>query len=195
LIGFSLVLGAGKMDDRTEHLITRRLDGEITADESLELDKQLIRSPEARMYLDEQERIDALAGEALRAALAPDDTEVPAASEPTAWPVRVSPWRRYLQPAAAVAAAVGLAVLAATIPSVKPQTTGKTPAVVMNNSPEPTVSHSSVPTVPVADDDWADLPRSGQHRLIGVYDEGTQSFYLLEMNRRFERASQAAANF
>lgn len=183
------------MDDRTEHLITRRLDGEITEDESLELDKQLIRSPEARTYLNEQERIDALAGEALRAALAPGNTEAPATSEPTAWPAKVSPWRRYLQPAAAVAAAITLAVLAATIPSGKPRTTGTKLPVAMSNPSEPGLTQLSVPTVPVADDDWADLPRSGQHRLIGVYDEGTQSLYLLEMNRRPDVATPAAAKF
>ena len=161
----------------------------------MELDKQLIRSPEARTYLDEQERIDALSGEVLRAALASDNTGVRAPTAPAAWPARASAWRRYLQPAAAVAAAVVLAVLVASIPSVKPPTAGTMSTVAMNNPSGQALAHSSVPIVPVADSDWSDLPRSGQHRLIGVYDEGTQSFYLLEMNRRPDVATPAAANF
>jgi len=63
------------LDERTERLINRRLDGEITEEESLELDKQLIRSPEARAYLEDLQRQDVLAGQALRATLAPDEAQ------------------------------------------------------------------------------------------------------------------------
>lgn len=58
------------LDERTETLITRRLDGELTGeDESLELDKQLIRSPAARQAFEDSRRIDELAGEMLRGLL------------------------------------------------------------------------------------------------------------------------------
>ena len=46
-------------DERTERLITRKLDGELTEAESLELDKALVRSPEARSLLEDYERTDA----------------------------------------------------------------------------------------------------------------------------------------
>lgn len=48
-------------DDPLERLISRKLDGELSADESLELDKHLIREPSARQWLEESERIDELA--------------------------------------------------------------------------------------------------------------------------------------
>lgn len=48
-------------DDHLERLISRKLDGELSADDSLELDKHLIRDPSARQWLEESERIDELA--------------------------------------------------------------------------------------------------------------------------------------
>ncbi len=47
-------------DDNLERLISRKLDGELTEDDSLELDKCLIRDPAARQSLEESERIDHL---------------------------------------------------------------------------------------------------------------------------------------
>ncbi len=49
-------------DDHLERLISRKLDGELSADESLELDKCLIREPLVRQHLEESEKIDELAG-------------------------------------------------------------------------------------------------------------------------------------
>ena len=49
-----------RSDDHLERLINRKLDGELTRDESLELDKCLIRDPAARQSLEESERIDRL---------------------------------------------------------------------------------------------------------------------------------------
>ncbi len=46
---------------RLEQLIGRKLDGELLADESLELDKYLIRDPAARKCLEDSQKIDALA--------------------------------------------------------------------------------------------------------------------------------------
>ena len=57
------------LDERLERLISRKLDGELTEAESLELDKLLIRSPEGRAILEEQEQLDLLASESLRTAL------------------------------------------------------------------------------------------------------------------------------
>lgn len=54
------------LDERTERLITKRLDGRLSDDESLELDKLLIRSPEARQALDDSEAIDRRTAQSLR---------------------------------------------------------------------------------------------------------------------------------
>lgn len=53
-------------DERTERLICRLLDGEITADQRAELDAILARDAEARSLLKEYGEIDARAAEALR---------------------------------------------------------------------------------------------------------------------------------
>ncbi len=76
---------------RIEQLIVRRLDGELTDDERLELDRALMRDPRARRLLQESERIDALAGAALTAVVerdGQDDTGglsyvAPAAARPS----------------------------------------------------------------------------------------------------------------
>ncbi len=55
--------------ERIERLIVRKLDGELGEDEELELNRELIRNPEARWLLEEYERIDGLAAAALSEAL------------------------------------------------------------------------------------------------------------------------------
>lgn len=52
-------------EERIEVLINRRLDGTLTGDEHLELDRALIRSPEHRRMLEVSQRIDALCSDAL----------------------------------------------------------------------------------------------------------------------------------
>ncbi|MCP4248009.1 MAG: hypothetical protein GY778_13255 [bacterium] len=60
------------VNSRIEQLIVRRLDGELTDVERLELDRALIRDPNARRLLQESERIDVLAGASLTAAVERD---------------------------------------------------------------------------------------------------------------------------
>jgi hypothetical protein len=55
------------IDERTEQLINRKLDGELSDQESLELDKLLIRNPQVRALLEEYARMDEQAGEVIRA--------------------------------------------------------------------------------------------------------------------------------
>jgi len=57
------------IDERTEHLISRKLDGELSEDEALELNKLLIRDPEARGLMEDYARMDRQVGEAVRAVL------------------------------------------------------------------------------------------------------------------------------
>jgi hypothetical protein len=60
------------VDKDIERLIIRRLDGELSNDEQLRLDRELIRNPEARRLLEEYGRIDESAAAALEAALGDD---------------------------------------------------------------------------------------------------------------------------
>lgn len=184
------------MNDRTEQLITRRLDGEITEEESLELDKRLIRSPEARAYMEEQARIDMLASEVVREACVPDRSGANAGDH-NGLPGESPPngnRRRYLRPIAAVAAAIAVALLVILLPSERPTPTGTTPlaAQVDQGSTEP--AGKPVIAVPV-DNSWSGLPNAGRHEVLGVYDDATQSLYLLEMSPRSGMSGMSAMDF
>ena len=54
-------------DERIERLINRKLDGELTHEERLELDRALIRSPQHQRMLEELQCIDAVCAESIRA--------------------------------------------------------------------------------------------------------------------------------
>ncbi len=74
-----------RSDDHLERLISRKLDGELTPDESLELDKCLIRDPAARQSLEESERIDRLTAALLEEVCAVrDEVLLPATSHTVA---------------------------------------------------------------------------------------------------------------
>jgi anti-sigma factor RsiW len=98
------------VDERTERLIVRRLDGELSDEEALELDRELLRSPRARELLEEYKRIDGAAAAALAAAIPEDPGRaVPFSVQGSAPPAkRYSRWWWALP--AAVAAGVILAL-------------------------------------------------------------------------------------
>ena len=74
-----------RSDDHLERLINRKLDGELTEDDSLELDKCLIRDPAARQSLEESERIDRLTAALLEEVCAvQDEVLLPTASRTVA---------------------------------------------------------------------------------------------------------------
>lgn len=64
-----------QIDPQIERLIVRRLDGELTPDEQLELDRVLLKDPAARDLLEAYGRIDRAAGDALALAFE-ESTEV-----------------------------------------------------------------------------------------------------------------------
>lgn len=104
-----------QVDERIERLIVRRLDGELSDEEALELDRELLRSPQVRQLFEEYQRIDRAAGGALTAAVGDD------ASRPTPLPVAATPLRRkrysrfwWVLPAAVAA---GLALVIALLPA------------------------------------------------------------------------------
>ncbi len=57
------------VDDRVERLIVRSLDGEITEEEQLELNRELLRSPEAQELLEDYKSTDAIAAESLKSVI------------------------------------------------------------------------------------------------------------------------------
>ncbi len=183
------------MDERTENLITRRLDGEITEAESLELDKALIRSPEARAYLEEQARISRLASRALETAIVARDEEVVPSVAPPAWPARDSRWQRYLRSVVAVAAVFVLAAVVATLPVGKSRTASPGTFGVDRGTGTAGRAEQPVDTVPVSEGAWPGLPHAGRHQVIGVYDDETGSLYLLEMSPRTGGSTSEVRDF
>ena len=73
-----------RVGEDIEKLIVRRLDGELSEDEQLELDRELIRNPAAQRLMEEYKRIDDLAAAALDHALGDD----PVSLDPADLPVR-----------------------------------------------------------------------------------------------------------
>lgn len=88
------------VNDRLERLISRKLDGELTVEQSRELDGILARDPSARRLLDEHRRLDDLAKSALGAQFDLSNTAVR--------PVRAGGLRLAIAGAVLAAAAVVL---------------------------------------------------------------------------------------
>ncbi len=109
------------VDYDLERLIVRHLDSELTEEEELELNRELIRNPEARQLLDDYRRADDLAVVALNRVI-PDNGEV----EPGRLTAVATPRRRagYYRAWWVIPGAVAAAILALIIPnpSVGPDT-------------------------------------------------------------------------
>ena len=128
-----------------ERLIVRHLDGEITADEDLELSREIIRNPEARRMLEEYQRVDVLAGASLRRALSDDgDTFELKPVEPGR---AASPRRalRYHRAWLLVSGAIAAAVLAIVIPRPVLQPSPEAPAIAERLQSTPTFPANSAP--------------------------------------------------
>ena len=96
-----------------ERLVVRQLDGELTENEQLELNRELIRNPEARRLMEAYTRIDGLAAAALDEALGDD----PLSFDPAVLPSRDQPVtaRRYHRGWWLVPGAIAAALLAIVI--------------------------------------------------------------------------------
>jgi hypothetical protein len=110
-------------NDRIELLINRKLDGELTSDERLELDRALIRSPQHREMLEQCERIDAACAEVIESACdAPFVLSSDAVSDRSDRSM-VGGWRRrllWLVPGALAACLTGMVVLDQSTPASTP---------------------------------------------------------------------------
>ncbi len=182
-----------RSDDHLERLINRKLDDELTEDESLELDKCLIRNPATRQSLEESERIDRLTAALLEEVCAVQDEVL----VPTA--IRTSNRRRMRWIGAVPAAAAACIALFFMWP--------------MSSSPSPRSSDVGIENfvqlpvdverpVPATDSDqptpdamlasFSDGPpklrplRENGTRLnyYGVLDPETQKLYLLEVKHQ-----------
>lgn len=186
------------IDERTEHLISRRLDGELTPEESLELDKLLIRSPEARRAMEEADEIDALTVGTLRTLISHH--------EQSQWQPAASAARRrgprLLQYGVGLAAAV-LFMMVST-----PLLTGGREAGLRGTEGRNLDRAGMLPVSPLMPAAFEQDPAvtrllSGprQHRerideaIIGILDPETQNVYLLEIETARDTISRMTANY
>jgi len=177
------------MDERTERLINRKLDGELTAAESLELDKLLIRNPQARALFEEYAAMDAQASELLRAVVAPSVTAgtTDRMSE-TAWNPPPRRWWYSFGLVSGLAAAITLAVLlshrAATVNVTSPADVSG--AMVVSGGPSP-ARPDTMTTGPTNLVSHVEGPRRETTNLerdvIGWWDRESGSLYLIEADR------------
>jgi len=165
------------IDQKTERLINRKLDGELTESESLELNKALIRSPNARALFEDYQETDVLASDALLALL----SDRRASSRSDEMPVL--PRRRPPLVCNGLGVAVA-AVLVVMIGGWPPGGHVPTPqAAGPSTDPGPAVA-SLLPGILSPSKEVINGPRrqnqSIQREVIGVFDQETQSIYFLE---------------
>ena len=101
------------IDENLERLIVRSLDGDLSEDEQLILDRELIRNPDALRLMEEYGSIDSLAVASLEALVCNDDFHVEAPSEIGA---QREPRGRNHRGWMLVSGAIAAAVLAIVIP-------------------------------------------------------------------------------
>ncbi len=149
-----------RKDKDIERRIVRRIDGESTPDEKLELDRELIRDPDARQMFDAYQRIDELAADVLSDVL-PDVGESfdpSTLAEQTAQPRRRRLHRGFWLVPGAIAAA--LLAIVVPRPGVAPE---EQPAVVQS---EP-ATRSAIPQMQLPYASSNGYPRDGVMRNAG----------------------------
>ena len=183
------------VNERTELLINRRLDGRITPDESLELDKALIRTPAARDLLADYERIDAAAAAGLRAAIGFGGTTALATRFENAAPPRsrATPWRSLAGLAAGFVLAVTLAGLPARL--TRPEAASSIRPDVNLAQPEAPRAGFRPVAVQTGPHGARTQLNSLDREVIGVFDERSGSVYLLEIDRSRSQVVPVRANY
>ncbi len=175
-----------------EWLIVRKLDGELSPEQSLELDRELLKNPNARVLFEEYKQIDALASAAMDddyASISPrfNSDDLPSQLNMHRW----SAHKRY---GWLVAGAIAAAVMALVIPIPslnfdQPQA----PKVVQRAQPmtdlpmgvtQPVITQPSRQDGMMRYVDWREprIQRDNGREVIGVIgDDG--NFYWIEVNR------------
>jgi len=172
------------IDERTEQLINRKLDGELSEAESLDLNRALIRSPEARALLEQYARTDGLATEALAAALSEGSRSVYRPAEIEAWASPSHRWWTKYRRGLGIAVAAAIAALVAGLPQarlgpVAPEDYQQAGDAIVQAGVSPFAQAGAQPVV----DGPRRLNEQIDREVIAVYDEQTQSVYLLEMDQ------------
>ncbi len=170
------------VDSRIERLIVRRLDGELTPEEETELNRELLRSADARRMLSDCQQTDRWASEVVAAvadnrwpheALPPDIEQ--------SWRHGIMGWKgvsSVLAAAAVVLIVVGLSWRGSEEPG------RSTPVARLPESPRsnPSMLRSDYQVFA-----GNDLPNRGHRRLdrdyVGILDEDRKTLYMLELNR------------
>jgi len=204
------------MSMNTEHLellITRALDGEISAADRAILDAELAADPRARALLNDYRRIDAEAGAALKSIIdAPRTIKLPLQPSRSA---RFRPWYYAVPGVLAAAAAVVFFVVprgAQPEPRSTEQPRIDTPVLVSNVKPplknliphvpdNPALAGQSVPGARFVD--YVEQPSLQPRRLnrhttrdwIGVVDDSGQNIYLMQNNHRRTRIVPVRGDF
>jgi anti-sigma factor RsiW len=186
------------IDERTERLISRKLDGELSESDALELDRALIRSPEARRMLEDYERSERQASQALHGAFA-DSRH--ADERAATWAGTAAARRRVWPGAARIAAAAMIAIVMGGLSAswFVPRLGNR--ASIIANRPEESPPQR-------ADRDMGDIiltpvsargPQLAHDRILRdvfvVVDEDTDNLYLLEMDRTQRTLSPVRVNY
>jgi hypothetical protein len=183
--------------DRIESLIVRSLDGELSEDEQLELDRAVLRAPEARRLKEHYERIDALASAALDEAVG----DQPPAFDPMALTGKGGAprtgsgqrsltaarhhWAWWLMPGAIAAAILAaLFIPTALLEPAPQQSQVSVPAGAQHTIPEVVSSSrpSKLPEVRPVLDAPRTIKRKTDRQYIGVLGEDGR-IYWLEIDR------------
>lgn len=170
--------------EQLERLICRSLDGDLSDDEQLVLNRELIRNPEARQLLADYQAVDRDATAALLAAFG-RESEIPEVQP--AKVVSISQARRRHTVRWLIPGAIAAALLATVIPN--PWRESQTPlkdrfvAAPTTPSTMPSVSRPSVPTRTVSTGTGAPaVHRDTGREIIGVLgDDG--NLYWIEVER------------
>jgi len=123
------------ISDRTERLIVRKLDGEITPEEELELDRELMRSPVVRDLFESYKQIDGLSAEVLDACVGNSREVKPLLVVPASRPPAPGRSRSWMVYASAVAACLALAIFWHTPKQQTPQNIEGTTGIARNAAP------------------------------------------------------------
>ncbi len=179
------------IDERLEYLMTRQLDGRISAAEQLELNKALIRSPEAHRLFDEYQANDALASEALHKAF--DVPNVTSFTTPASEISVRNRWRggSMVRLAFAAAAMIALTVMIRGLSWSKSEDSAPVQRTqVISDQPTPAeppaiadLNPAPKPLTPVKVFTPRELHEYMPRDFVAVMDEQARNIYLLEMDR------------
>lgn len=169
------------IDERTERLINRRLDGQLTEDESLELNKLLIRSPEAQTLLAQYAAMDEQLGDVVRTVVsAPAATVEP--GEVSGWSLAPRRWWYSFGLISALAAAITLAVLVSQRVSGIPGGDLQARSVVDASLAGREFFSGNEPDYVATIEGPRRQTERLQREVIGVWDRQSHSLYLLEVD-------------